>query len=424
MTPTYYHTFANGIQLVHRHTDSAVAYAGIMVGAGTRDEQSRLNGMAHYIEHCVFKGAQTLRNHHWAPLTAQQIIHRIEDVGGEINAYTTKEETVYYAATPNTFLGRTLHLLLDMVFHPTFPKEETDKELGVILDEIESYNDSPSELIYDDFEHLLFDGNTLGLPILGTRPSLRTISRTARHPLTFMHHHYRPERMVVFTQSRTPFLRIVQLLDNLFQTNEPTYQPLIRNNIPNKRITPQPPQQHTAAYTKHTHQVHIMLGGYAFPLGHPCQLPLYLINHILGGGALSSRLNMSLREQSGLVYTVESQYTPLSDTGYWNVYLATEPQHKDRCIELVRKELLTLMNDPLSTIQLHRALQQLHGQMAIAAENNENNALTMAKQMLYYGMSEPWQQTYERLLQLTPLDLTDTARQVFQPNQQYMLCYE
>ena len=426
MTPVYqYHTFPCGIRLVHLHTSSPVAYAGIMVGAGTRDEQPQENGLAHYIEHCVFKGSLTLQGGHLSPRSNQQIIHRIEDIGGEINAYTTKEETVFYAATPIAYIQRTLHLLLDLVFRPTFPKTETDKEVGVILDEIESYNDSPSELIYDDFENLLFCGHPLAQPILGTRRSLHHISRSAELPLRFMQRHYRPDRMVLFTQGKIAFERILHILDNLLENNPSAYsypQPI----TPHARqpFIPSLQEQHSVAYRKHTHQVHLMLGNRAFPLGHPMQLPLYLLNNIIGGGAMSSRLNMSLREQQGLVYTVESQYTPLSDTGYWCVYLACDPEDKNHCLELVYKELQQFIAQPLTTQQIHHALRQIRGQMAISAENTENNALAMAKHTLYFGEAHSWKQTYQLLQSITPDTLQQVAEQVFNSNQLYLLSYE
>lgn len=424
MTSYQYHTFANGLRLVHLHTSSPVVYAGIMVGVGTRDESPRENGMAHYIEHCIFKGSLTQKGSTFVPRSNQQIIHRIEDVGGEVNAYTTKEETVFYAATPVAYVQRTLHLLLDLVFRPTFPKEETDKEVEVILDEIESYNDSPSELIYDDFENLIFAFHPLAQPILGTRKSLRHICQSPRLALQFMHRLYQPQRMVVFTQGCLSFERVVRILDGLLEHNEMTYSDFPSETTARVPFVPQKKENHTVFYHKHTHQIHLMLGNRAFPLGHTYQLPLYLLNNIIGGGAMSSRLNMSLREQKGLVYTVESQYTPLSDAGYWCTYLACDPEDKNRCLDLVYNELQQLVSEPLTHQQLAQAMRQLRGQMAISAENTENNALAMAKQMLYFGQAYSWQQTYERMLTITPEDIQFAAQQVLDTTQLFLLSYE
>lgn len=435
MQTFFYYTYPSGLRLVYRHTPSPVAYAGIMVGAGTRDEQPDINGMAHYIEHCVFKGTLTRQANRFVPRSSSQIIHHLEDVGAEVNAYTTKEETVFYAATPTRFLQRTLHLLLDLVRRPTFPKEETDKEKSVILDEIESYNDSPSELIYDDFESLIFSHHPLALPILGTRRSLKQISSSPKMPLQFMQQYYRPERMVVFVQSRLPFARVRTLLERLIEEDDCTYAPAStapsitgtdQSSPAAKRIpfSPFDPSPRAAAYRRHTHQLHLMTGQRAYPLGHPMQLPLYLLNNILGGGAMSSRLNMSLREQKGLVYTVESQYTPLSDTGYWNIYLACDPEDKQQCLELVYKELNKLIATPLTSAQLAQSLRQLQGQMAISAENNENNVLAMAKQMLYFNQAYTWQHSFAQLQSVTPDVLQAVAKEIFLPDRLFILSYE
>lgn len=414
---TFYKILPNGLKIVLRQTDSAVAYVGIMVGAGTRHESEDINGIAHYIEHCVFKGTEKR--------TARQIITQIEGIGGEINAYTTKEETTFYAATPVEHLRHTFRLIADMVLHPTFPKKETDKELGVILDEIESYNDSPSELIYDDFEALVFEGSSLARPILGTRKSLRHISRSATHPKQWMAEHYRPDRMVVFVQGRTTMSSVEKMATEAFLS--PDYPFIITRFAQESASEPEAGLNSTGrsvSYKKHTHQTHVMLGARAYALGHEKQLTMYLLNNILGGGSLNSRLNLSLREKRGLVYTVESNYTPLSDTGYWCIYFACEPQNKETCLHLVLEELRRLREQPLSDAQLKKALLQLRGQMAIAAENQENNALSMAKQMLYYGEAPSWQETYEKIASITKEQLQACAEELLQESSISILSYE
>jgi predicted Zn-dependent peptidase len=425
MNDIFHHTLPNGMRLVHRRTSSPVCYAGIMTGAGTRDEQPEENGMAHYIEHCVFKGCRTasLRGGAEKVLTAAQIIDRVEGVGGEINAYTTKEETVFYAAAPTPYFGRTVQLLADLVFRPVFPKEETDKETGVILDEIESYNDSPSELIYDDFESLLFAGHPLALPILGTRRTLRHISRSPLAPLQWMQQHYLADRTVVFSQGNLSFQHVIDTMTRALEN-----APLPYTAHPHPAAPPRstPACQETgqqATFRKHTHQTHVMLGARAYNIGHPKQPAATLLNHILGG-SMSSRLNMRLREKEGLVYTVESQYTPLSDSGYWSVYLACEPRHKEQCVELCTEEFRRLREQRLSQAQFHRALVQLRGQTAIAAENQENNVLSMGKQTLYNGHATPWQETYARIARLTPQELQETAEELLRPERLCLLAYE
>lgn len=412
MSETFYHNLPNGLQIVHRKTTSPVVYVGIMVGAGTRHELPEENGMAHYIEHCVFKGTQ-----HY---TARQIINHIEGIGGEINAYTTKEETTFYAATLRQHFRTTLHLLADMVLHPTFCKKETDKEVTVILDEIESYNDSPSELIYDDFENMIFDGSSLAMPILGTKKTLRRISKSPDIALNWIKQHYRPERMVLFVLGNVTTKQVISAAERELAPLSPP----LRGEAISLPFREGTGLGFSRTYRRHTHQTHIMLGSHAYSIGHPKQLTMYLLNNILGGGSMSSRLYLSLREKYGLVYNIDSQAVPLSDTGYWNIYLACEPQHKDHCLELCHKELKQLRDTTLTSAQLLRALRQLEGQMAISAENQENNALAMAKQMLYHHHAPAWQETFAKVQQITPAQLQDVANEVFDAEKIYTLLYD
>lgn len=409
---TFYHILPNGVKIVHRHTPSPVAYVGVMVGAGTRDEVPEENGMAHYIEHCVFKGTA----HH----SARQIIHAIEGIGGEINAYTTKEETTFYAAILAEHVQLTLHLIAEMVLEPTFKKEETDKERMVILDEIESYNDSPSELIYDDFENLVFSGSSLEMPILGSKKTLRHISSKPSYPLQWMKTHYRPERMVVFCQGNVKPERFFRLAEKEFGHLTTPSTP----GFPSTPILSDSPNERERSFRKHTHQVHAMLGGRAYPLGHENQLAMFLLNNILGGGSLNSRLNLSLRESRGLVYTVESTYTPLSDTGYWCVYWACDPQDYELSLELVRRELDKLRETPLTEAALRHALVQLRGQLAISAQNQENSALAMAKSMLYRNCAPDWEETMRQIEHTTTGRLLQVAQEIFEGENAYILTYK
>ena len=413
MNETFYHNLPNGVQIVHRKTQSPVVYVGLMIGAGTRHEQANENGMAHYIEHCVFKGTE-----HY---NARQIINHIEGIGGEINAYTTKEETTFYAATLSNHFRTTLHLLADMVLRPTFNKKETDKEVTVILDEIESYNDSPSELIYDDFENMVFEGSSLAMPILGTRKTLKRISKSPDYPLQWMAQHYRPERMVLFVQGNVSTKQVISSAER--ELGEVPHISSLTSHSSLSSLSSMPSAT-TRTYKRHTHQTHVMLGSHAYPIGHPKQLTMYLLNNILGGGSMSSRLYLSLREKHGLVYNIDSQAVPLSDTGYWNIYLACEPQHKEQCLELCHKELQMLRDVQLSSSQLQRALRQLEGQMAISAENQENNALAMAKQMLYHHYAPAWQETFAKVKEITATQLQDVANEVFTPQNIYTLLYD
>lgn len=401
------------MRIVHRWTPSPVAYIGVMVGAGTRDEQPEENGMAHYIEHCVFKGTA----HH----SARHIIHAIEGIGGEINAYTTKEETTFYAAILAEHVQLTLHLIAEMILEPAFKKEETDKERMVIMDEIESYNDQPSELIYDDFESLVFAGSSLALPILGTKKTLKHISSKPEYAKAWMEAHYRPERMVVFCQGNVKPEKIFKLAEKEFgHLSAEGGLSAQRSNSVSDLTAPEKER----SYRKHTHQVHAMLGGRAYPIGHEKQMAFFLLNNILGGGSLNSRLNLSLREAKGLVYTVESTYTPLSDTGYWCVYWACDPEDYTKSLGLVRDELNKLMEQPLSETALRNALNQLRGQLAISAQNQENSALALAKSVLYRGEAPEWQESFRKIEQTSIAQLQEVARELLNTDSTYILTYE
>ena len=406
---THIYTLSNGIRVVYRHTLSQIAYTGVMVGAGTRDEEPKESGMAHFIEHTLFKGTEKR--------SARQLIDRIENVGGEINAYTTKEETAYYAATLPAYVGRTMELLSDMLFHPAFPQAELDKERQVIYDEIESYNDSPSELIYDDFESLLFDGCALAHPVLGTRKTLRYF--TADKARRFMAETYTPDHMVVFVLADLPEAKVRRYAERYF--SDSPYNIAGTSARMRQKVTPYVPAR--ADYHRHTHQTHVMLGGRAYPIGHARQYALYLLNNILGGGAMNSRLNLSLRERLGLVYTVESQYTPLSDTGYWSVYFATEPEHREWCLRLVNDELRRLSETELTPSALRRALNQIRGQMAVSADNSENAALAMAKQVLHTGRTTSWEESLAIMETFQPAELRNTAEEIFAPENVSFLQY-
>ena len=410
-------TLPNGLRVfTDKRDDLRSATVGVWVMAGSRNESADISGISHFIEHIVFKGSDK-RN-------GFQIAEGMDEIGAHVNAYTTKEETTFYAATLRNHFRTTLHLLADMVLRPTFCKKETDKEVTVILDEIESYNDSPSELIYDDFENMIFEGSSLAMPILGTKRTLRRISKSPDIALNWMKTHYRPERMVLFVLGNISTQQVISAAEKELLASSP-YRPIASSTIANSEASySQSPIAYSRTYKRHPHQTHIMLGSHAYPIGHPKQLTMYLLNNILGGGSMSSRLYLSLREKHGLVYNIDSQAVPLSDTGYWNIYLACEPQHKEQCLELCHKELKQLRDTTLTSAQLQRALRQLEGQMAISAENQENNALAMAKQMLYHHHAPGWRETFAKVKEITPTQLQEVANEVFAPEKIYTLLYD
>ena len=390
------HTLSNGLRIIHAQNQSAVAYCGYAIDAGTRDEEENEQGMAHFVEHLIFKGTQ--KRHSW------HILNRMEHVGGDLNAYTNKEETVVYSAFLVEHFPRAVELLTDIVFHSTYPQAEIDKEVEVIIDEIQSYEDTPSELIFDDFEELVFPNHPLGRNILGKPELLRQFK--SEDALRFTNRFYRPDNMVFFVQGNVDFKRVVRLLEKAVSDIPATITE--RNRIKPELYIPQNKTIH-----RDTHQAHVMIGCRSYDTHDKKRTALYLLNNILGGPGMNSRLNVALRERSGLVYNVEANLTSYTDTGLFSVYFGTDQEDVKRCIRLVHKELKRLREKPLSSTQLATAQKQIIGQIGVAADNFENNALNMAKTYLHYNKYEEPQEVYKRIQSLTPQDLWEVANEMF-----------
>ena len=404
------HTFSNGLRLIHMPSPTDVAYCGMAIDAGTRDEEPEEQGMAHFCEHMLFKGTQRRRAWH--------ILNRMEAVGGNLNAYTTKEETFVYAAFMRQHLERAIDLLLDVTFGSTFPQHEIDKEAEVIVEEIDSYKDTPSELIFDDFENLLFQHHPLGHDILGTPERVR-LFRTD-DALRFTRRLYRPERMVLFVFGRYEFEKVVKTVEKLlrplsfFHTNEAKeVKPFERAIAPLPlNATDAAPAFHIRR-TLHTHQAHVMMGCRGFDSHDDRRIALYFLNNLIGGPGMNSLLNVSLREHKGLVYTVESALTNYTDTATFSIYFGCDSHDVERCIELVHKELAHLAEQPLSAHRFQAAMKQTRGQIGVACDNFENYALDMAKSYLHYNRFENIDDTYRHLDHLTPQRLQEVAQYLF-----------
>jgi predicted Zn-dependent peptidase len=390
------HTLSNGLRIIHAQNQSAVAYCGYAIDAGTRDEEENEQGMAHFVEHLIFKGTQ--KRHSW------HILNRMEHVGGDLNAYTNKEETVVYSAFLVEHFPRAVELLTDIVFNSTYPQAEIDKEVEVIIDEIQSYEDTPSELIFDDFEELVFPNHPLGRNILGKPELLRQFK--SEDALRFTNRFYRPDNMVFFVQGNVDFKRVVRLLEKAVSDIPATITE--RNRIKPELYIPQ-----TKTIHRDTHQAHVMIGCRSYDTHDKKRTALYLLNNILGGPGMNSRLNVALRERSGLVYNVEANLTSYTDTGLFSIYFGTDQEDVKRCIRLVHKELKRLREKPLSSTQLTTAQKQIIGQIGVAADNFENNALNMAKTYLHYNKYEEPQEVYKRIQSLTPQDLWEVANEMF-----------
>lgn len=400
------HTLANGLRVIHRPCDSPVAYCGFAVNAGTRDEQEEELGMAHFVEHLIFKGTHKRKAWH--------ILNRMENVGGDLNAYTNKEETVIYSAFLAEHFGRAVELLTDIVFHSTFPQREIEKETEVIIDEIQSYEDNPAELIFDDFEGLIFQGHPLGRNILGDPGQLKRFGTA--EAAAFTERFYQPGNMIFFVQGKMDFRQVVRQTEKLLAA-------IPARSVENRRTPPLPYQARQLVLDKRTHQAHVMIGNRGYNAYDNKRTGLYLLNNLLGGPGMNSRLNVVLRERRGLVYNVESNLTSYTDTGTFCIYFGCDPDDAELCIELVHKELKRLRDKRLTSLQLAAACKQLIGQIGVASDNNENNALGMAKTFLHHNRYEPASAVYRRIRQLTPEGLLEVANEMFDEDNLSTLIY-
>ena len=443
------YTLDNGLRIIHLPSDSKVVYCGYQINAGTRDEEPGEEGLAHFCEHVTFKGTERRKAWH--------ILNCLESVGGDLNAYTNKEGTVYYSAILKEHIARAVDLLSDIVFHSVYPQAEIDKEVEVICDEIESYNDSPAELIYDEFENILFKGSSLGHNILGTAEQVRSF--TTEDALRFTRKLYRPDNAIFFAYGDIDFKKLVKLVgraladddsgklaeedchadvaddtdfsgdtgfagdENSITTEKsvssvksvgPKNYPSVGEEIAGQTIVMQ----------KNTHQAHVMIGTRAYDVNDDRRMPLYLLNNILGGPGMNAKLNLALREHNGLVYTVESTMVAYGDTGTWSIYFGCDEHDIKRCLRLVRKELDRMMEKPLSDSQLKAAKKQIKGQIGVACDNRENFALDFGKSFLHYGWEKNVDCLYEQVEAITSQQIQDVARELFDKNRLITLIFK
>ena len=392
------HILPNGLRIVHLPSASPVSYCGFAVNAGTRDEEMDEFGLAHFVEHMIFKGTEKRKSWH--------ILNRMENVGGELNAYTTKEETFVYSIFMEEHFRRAFELLSDLVFHSQFPEQEIEKEVDVILDEINSYEDSPSELIFDEFENLLFDGHALGHNILGDEQSL--LGFGSESGKSFMRRFYAPENMVFFSMGRIPFKKIVQMAESTL--SDIAFPMAARNRTAPGELLPVSRQIH-----KDTHQAHVLIGGRAYSMHDEKRLPLFLLNNLLGGPGMNNRLNVSLREKNGLVYNVESNVTSYTDTGLASIYFGTDPKNKEKAIRLVYKELAKLREVKLTATQLAAAKKQVIGQLGVSGDNREGLFLGLGKSFLHYNRYDTLPEVFAKVEKLTAGEIREVANEIFAP---------
>ena len=442
------YTLDNGLRIIHLPSDSQVVYCGYQINAGTRNEEPGEEGLAHFCEHVTFKGTEHRKAWH--------ILNCLESVGGDLNAYTNKEGTVYYSAILKEHIARAVDLLSDIVFHSVYPQAEIDKEVEVICDEIESYNDSPAELIYDEFENILFKGSPLGHNILGTAEQVRSF--TTEDALRFTRKLYRPDNAIFFAYGDIDFKKLVKLIQKALgecpkgrelacsadckSAETPTEERIAEETPTKERITEETPtgetpteemeagdanhkvqsskfnvQSKVAGQTivmqKNTHQAHVMIGTHAYDVNDDRRMPLYLLNNMLGGPGMNAKLNLALREHNGLVYTVESTMVAYGDTGTWSIYFGCDEHDVKRCLRLVRKELDKFMQKPLSDAQLKAAKKQIKGQIGVACDNRENFALDFGKSFLHYGWEKNVDHLYEQVDEITAAQIQAVAQELF-----------
>ena len=406
------YTLDNGLRIIHLPSDSKVVYCGYQINAGTRNEEPGEEGLAHFCEHVTFKGTERRKAWH--------ILNCLESVGGDLNAYTNKEGTVYYSAILKEHIARAVDLLTDIVFHSVYPQAEIDKEVEVICDEIESYNDSPAELIYDEFENIIFKGSPLGHNILGTAEQVRSFK--TEDALRFTRKLYRPNNAIFFAYGDIDFKKLLRLLKKSFlseerrvkseKINSPEAQ--TQFNIQHSTFNTQHSfEGQTIVMQKNTHQAHVMIGTRAYDVNDSRRMPLYLLNNMLGGPGMNAKLNLALREHNGLVYTVESTMVAYGDTGIWSIYFGCDEHDVKRCLRLVRKELDKFMQKPLSEAQLKAAKKQIKGQIGVACDNRENFALDFGKSFLHYGWEKNVDRLYEQVDEITAEQIQAVAQELF-----------
>jgi predicted Zn-dependent peptidase len=401
------HTLSNGIRLVHKSVTSPVSHIGLFINTGSRDELPGEHGLAHLIEHMLFKGTTRRK--------AYFILSRMEDVGGELNAYTTKEETCIHGTFFSQYYARALELISDIAFNSSFPDRELKKEKEIILDEINSYKDSPSDLIFDEFEELLYDGNPIARNILGDSKKLKVYQ--GGHIRQFIDRNYATDQMVVSSVGSIEFKKLIRLFETYFN------KPVLKKSSGRTPVTYNYAPAHRQLNRK-TFQAHCVIGNIAYPFNHPRRLACYLLNNYLGGPGMNSRLNMSLRERKGYAYSVDSQYTAYSDTGNITIYFGTDKALVEKCIALVLLELQQVRSRPLSLIKLQKAKRQVHGHIAISSENNENHMLSMGKSLMIFNKIETLDEIGRKVEALTAKELQDVANEVFDASRLSYLIYQ
>ncbi len=391
---------SNGMRVVHQRVNSPAAHCAFIVNAGTRHEPHPLNGLAHLLEHCIFKGTVKRKPYH--------ILNRMDAVGAELNAYTSKEDTAIHASFLPQHFERAIELLSDILFHSTYPEKEIEKEKEVVRDEILSYQDSPAEQIFDDFEEFIFNNHPLGRSILGNTGSLKQIDRADL--IQFTTDYYHPENMVFASVGNISSLKVKNLLEKYVPTHVKPF-----THSTSKTKLPYSPSQ--KIIQREVFQAHGMIGGPAYAYDSLARRPFILLNNLLGGPSMNNRLNLNISEKYGFAYNLESNYQSYSDAGLFSVYLGVDEQHLERGIELICKELKKLRDKPLGVRQLHQAKEQLKGQIALSQESGGNLMIALGKSLLTMNRIDTLRSIYKEIDTISAISLQELANEVFNPNE-------
>ena len=401
-------TLPNGIRCIHKEVNSPVSHLGFFVNMGSRDELNEEHGLAHFIEHVLFKGTEKRKAYH--------VLSRMEDIGGELNAYTTKEETVVHATFLNEHYARAIELFNDIVFHSTFPAKELEKEKSVIVDEINSYLDTPSDMIFDEFDELVFANDPLGRGTLGTPESVYGFE--AKSVRNFLKRGYRTDQMVIASVGKIGLKKLKAMIEKYFGHEVGSSEiATVRGSFSGYKPV-------RLEVKKSNYQTHLMMGNVAYPSGHDDRIGMFLLSNILGGPGMNARLHMSLRERHGYTYNVETNYSTYSDTGLFSIYLGMDEKFLKKCIDLTHKELRLLREKGLGTLQLHKAKQQLLGQVAIGQENNQSQMLGIGKSILAFDEVRTWKEIALKIDELTSSQLLKIANEVLDEKDFSYLIYK
>lgn len=387
---------SNGIRGIHRQVRSGVSHCALVVNAGSRDELPAEYGIAHFTEHALFKGTERRK--------AYQVNCRLENLGGELNAYTTKEDTTLHATSLRRDFRRSVELISDVMFRSTFPERELCKEREVIADEINSYKDSPSERIFDDFEDMIFSGSELGHNILGSKATLGRLS--TEDIRRFVKRTYTTDQMVFSSIGSFSVATARSIAEEYLGQFEPTRRGY-------QRVAPTEHVAFNITQQRHTHQSHGIVGTRGYGIADERRLPLALLCNVLGGPFANSLLNIELREKRGLSYNVEASYTPYSDSGIVAIYFSSDHCHAEECIALIREQISSLGREPLSERRLSIAKRQFIAQMAISMESNEGYMLGAGKSYLLYKDIDTLEEAYKKVMAITTSQICDVANDCF-----------